>query len=151
MDRLLCSVFFIACSVIVASGAEQTPTTLYVQLVRATDAEKPKNADWKPIGPKLSKRISPVFRWKNYWEVNRHTVAVEEGTMPRLHLTPERGLEITARPGGDLEIRLYRDGKLARKSWHKTNQKMTIMGGKEANGDGWFVVVRRDKPGESMR
>ena len=146
MSRLLCLALLIACSAVIGSNAEKSSTTLYVQLVRATNEEKPKEADWKPIGPKLSKRISPVFRWKNYWEVARHTLTVETGKVTRVRLNAEQELEIDRIADDRLEIRLYRNGKLARKSLESAQQKMSIMGGHAGDNEAWFVVVRREKP-----
>jgi hypothetical protein len=148
MSRWLCLAFLIACSSVpvIGASAEKDSTTLYVQLVLATNEERPRAADWKPIGPKLSKRISPVFRWKNYWEVARHTVAAEKGKATRVRLSDERELEIEPMEDGRLETRLHRGGKLVRKATHLSHQKMIIMGGDANGNDAWFVVVRREMP-----
>src|SRR5262245_39721877 len=109
--------------------AEEQPTTLYAQVIRGTDEEKPPQAGWKPVGPKLSQRLCPKFRWKHYWEVNRQEIGVLPGRSVRLKLTPEREIEIDLAGSGESEIRLYSAGKLVRKSRQPAESQMTIMGG----------------------
>jgi hypothetical protein len=125
--------------------ADGPPVVFYAQLIRATDREV-QEAAWKPIGPKLSSRLCPKFRWKNYWEVSRQTLSVPAGMKSRVRLNPEREIEIELRAEGDSEIRLFTAGKLVQKSRQSLQSKMSIIGGTRENEDSWFVVVRRDKP-----
>jgi hypothetical protein len=106
----------------------------------------PTEASWKPVGPKLQKRLSPVFRWDHYWEVNRLMVNVEPTKTKRLHLSKDREVEIVPRGEREIEIRVYRDGQMIRKSRQAADVKMSIMGGDREKDEAWFVVVRRDAP-----
>ena len=126
--------------------AESQPVTLYAQVIRGTDQEKPAQVGWKPIGPRLSGQLCPKFRWKNYWEVSRKAVQVQPGKTVRIKATPEREIEIELGASGESEIRLYSAGKLVRKSKQSRDSKMTIMGGGSDESESWFIVVRRDKP-----
>src|SRR5690349_6770414 len=81
-------------------------TTFYAQLIRGTDREMAEQVGWKPAGPKLSRQLSPKFRWKNYWEVSRHTISVRAGNASRVRLNPDREVEIHLREGADYEVRL---------------------------------------------
>lgn len=126
--------------------AEGQPVTLYTQVIRGTDQDKPPQAGWKPIGPKLSSRLCPKFRWNYYWEVSRREVSVRPGKPIRIRLTPEREIEIELRGTGESEIRLFSAGKLTRKSRQLAKSDMTIMGGGWEEPESWFIVVRRDKP-----
>ena len=126
--------------------AESQPVTLYAQVIRGTDQEKPAQAGWKPIGPKLSSRLCPKFRWNYYWEVSRKAVQVQPGKSVRIKATPEREMEIERGGSGESEIRLYTAGKLVRKSKQSRDSKITIMGGGSDESESWFIVGRRDKP-----
>ena len=126
--------------------AEGQPVTLYTQVIRGTDQDKPAQAGWKPVGPKLSSRLCPKFRWNHYWEVSRQAVQVQPGKSVRIKATPEREIEIEVGGSGESEIRLYSAGKLVRKSRQSLESKMTIMGGGSHESESWFIVVRRDKP-----
>jgi hypothetical protein len=126
--------------------ADGEPVTFYAQLIRGTNQEKLPQASWKPVGPKLSGRLCPKFRWSHYWEVNRQALSVRSGKPTRVKLTPKREIEIELRGVGESEIRLYSAGKLVRKSRQPINARMTIMGGGSDEKESWFIVVRRDKP-----
>ena len=129
-----------------ALRAEGEASTYYIQLIRGTDQDRRQEATWKPVGPKLANRLSPVFRWKNYWEVNCLPVAVEKGKVCRCRLSDVREVEIEQSNPSELEIRLYLKGKLMEKSRQLVHTRMGIMGGERTKGESWFVVVRRDKP-----
>ncbi len=128
------------------ANAQDHPLTYHVQLVRGTNHPKPDNPEWKPIGPELSKRLAPVFRWDHYWEVNRHPVTVDKARKNRVRLDAERELELELVTPTTLEVRLFRGGELARKTRQASDAKMSIMGGDTSTGESWFVVVRTTPP-----
>jgi hypothetical protein len=121
-------------------------TTFYAQLIRGTDREMPEQVTWKPAGPKLSKQLSPKFRWKNYWEVSRLTIPVHVGKVNRTRLNPDREIEIDLRGVKEYEVRLFVKGQLTCRSKQSMQSGMSITGGARENNESWFVVVRRDKP-----
>ena len=127
-----------------AEGPGQ-PVVFYAQLIRATDRDI-QEVGWRPIGPKLSTRLCPKFRWKNYWEVNRQILNVPAGQKTRVRLNADREVEIELRNAGDSEIRLFTAGKVVHKTHQSPQEKMSIIGGARENDDSWFVVIRRDKP-----
>jgi len=125
---------------------EGQPLTYYVQLVRGTDQEHGREAAWKPIGPKLANRLSPVFRWRNYWEVSCQSVSVENGKVSRCHLSDIREVEIALINPSEIEIKLYLKDVLMEKSRQLARTHMAIMGGDRTKDESWFVIVRREKP-----
>ena len=128
------------------SGEAGEATTFYAQLIRGTDREVPEQVTWKPAGPKLSKQLSPKFRWKNYWEVSRLTIPVQAGKVNRTRLNPDREIEIDLRGVKEYEVRLFVKGQLTCRSKQSMQSGMSITGGARENNESWFVVVRRDKP-----
>jgi len=129
----------------VACLADSQTVVFYAQLIRATDREG-QDPGWRPIGPKLTSRLCPKFRWNHFWEVSRQTLNVEPGKKTRVRLNPEREIEIELRGESESEIRLFTAGKLVQKSRQSLQSKMSIIGGTRENDESWFVVVRRDKP-----
>jgi hypothetical protein len=117
-----------------------------VQLVRGTNSERPEDPKWKPVSAKLAKRLSPVFRWKNYWAVDQRTVKVANNKPARAVLSNDRILEIQLVSPDISEIRLYRKGALVRKSRQSAQARFSIMGGDGEQGQCWFVVVRNIDP-----
>ncbi len=64
----------------------------------------------------------------------------------KARITPERELEIKLAPGQEVELRLYRKGELRQEMRMSVDSPMTILGGDAVNHEGWFIVVRRDRP-----
>lgn len=148
MIRSLTCITFLA--VALALTAQQKPVTMYVQLIRGTNKEKPPQADWKPIGAKLSEQLTPVFRWPHYYEVKRQTATIYPKKTSRLALTDDRALEIELLDAGQSELRLYRKDKLVRRSRQPFDSKLAIMGGDGEKDQSWFIVVRKDKPRDEL-
>jgi hypothetical protein len=121
-------------------------TTLYVQVIRGTDQDKPPGAGYREIGPKLSAKLSPVFRWKHYWETERKKVLVDPAKVTRVTLAHQRTLEIERLKSGDIEVRLFRRSGLVTKARQSANGRMAILGGEDSSKDSFFVVVRSDEP-----
>ena len=128
-------------------AAAEPPVTLYVQFIRGTNEQKPKQPNWKLIGPKLTKRLSPVFKWQNYWEVSQQAIAVYPGKVSMVPLDEIRRLELELVSPKEIEMRVYQNRNLTRKSRQPVqSDHMEIIGGSHERETCWFVVVRRDKP-----
>lgn len=121
-------------------------TTFYVQLVRGNDQENPPTPGARPAGPKLSKRLQCVCRWKHYWELNRGVVVVRHGEAVRTRVSPEREVEIQLLDAQNMATRIYRDGELIRSRKAPVAGTFDITGGDSGNHQSWFIVVRQDKP-----
>lgn len=127
-------------------AAEKTPDTLHVQVVRGIKESKPKEASWKPVGPRLTKRLARIHAWNHYFQIGHHEVRVPESGSNKVRLSRERELEIKRVSATDIELRLYLKGKLVRSSRVSLQNGITILGGDNTPDEGWFVVVRPDKP-----
>jgi hypothetical protein len=119
--------------------------TLYVQVILGSDRDKPDNSSWREVGPKLSAKLSPVFRWKHYWETDRKKVEFDPAKAARVPLANGRTLEIERLKTGELEVRLLRRTGLVTKA-RQAKGGMAILGGEESSKDSFFVVVRSDEP-----
>lgn len=126
--------------------AAEPPPVLYVQVVWGTNQERPAGSKSPEIGPKLSAKLSPVFRWKHYFENERYRVAYAPQKVAKVPLANKRTLEIEYLKTGEMEIRLYCNNKLVTKARQTCETRMTILGGEEPNKDSFFVVVRADEP-----
>ena len=142
---------FLACLLTASSPvrAAEPPPVLYVQVVWGTNQERPAGMKCPEIGPNLSAKLSPVFRWKHYFENERYRVDCDPKKISKVPLAHKRTLEIEYLKTGEMKIRLFCNGKLvtkARQSLDVKEQRMTILGGEDANKDSFFVVVRADEP-----
>jgi len=142
---------FLSIMVIVALGAplfaaDSPPTGFYVQIVRGANDPKAKGTGWKPIGPKLAERLKRVVPWDYYWETARQELAPSKGKPQHIEISSRRELQIVWVGAQKVELCIYRNGVLMRKSRVTVNSGMTILGGDATGNEGWFVVVRKDKP-----
>jgi hypothetical protein len=146
MKRLIPFLLVVLCS-FGAAAQPNNSVTYFVQLVVGTNREKPpEGAKWNKIGPSLQRELSPVFRWSNYWEVNRQKAEVAPRSVSRLRLNEARELEIRISPDGQVELQLFRDGKVVRKMKDIVSNRRLIMGGDRNKEEAWFVIIRQDKP-----
>ncbi|HEY0550293.1 MAG TPA: hypothetical protein VGF13_11890 [Verrucomicrobiae bacterium] len=131
---------------IFVQAAATKASVLYVQVIRGTDREKPAGKNYREIGPKLSAKLSPVFQWKHYWEMELKKVDFDPGEIAKVGLAGQRTLEIEKLKSGELEVRLFRRSGLVTKTRQAKNGRMAILGGEESNKESFFVVVRPDEP-----
>jgi hypothetical protein len=129
-----------------AAPVQATGTAYHIQVIWGTDEEKPAGTNYRQVGPKLGAKLSPVFRWKHYWETERRKVNLESGKVAKVRLANQRSIEIEQVNGDALEIRLYRISGLVTKTRQARTAKMAILGGENHSKDSFFVVVRTDEP-----
>jgi hypothetical protein len=122
------------------------PQTLYVQLIRGEDAAIRPSPESKPIGPKLSGKLSRCFRFQNYWEMNRKAITASPGKIIRVALNQTRAVEIDLTDRNNKRILAYKDGKPMGVTSIAANLGMAITGGDRGDNSAWFIVVRQDKP-----
>jgi hypothetical protein len=132
----------------VAAGASPEGTTFYLQLIQGTDADTPPVTGATLVGDALGHRLE-MFRWKNYWEVKRQTVQLKTGAKIRRPMTHRRDVEIALMTPTDMTVCIYTDGKLTRKRAQPIETSFYIAGGDNDEAQSWFIVVRRDKPGNA--
>jgi hypothetical protein len=128
------------------TAAENRGASFHVQLIHGSEEAKPREASWRPVGPKVNKKLASAFRPKNYWEVNRVTLTVSPGKSAKARLSSDREIEIELFDSGLAETRVYFQGKLQRKCRQATHDKICIMGGTRDAEESWFVAVSREMP-----
>ncbi|HEY3855584.1 MAG TPA: hypothetical protein VGO67_14430 [Verrucomicrobiae bacterium] len=129
-----------------AVGASKDGVTFYIQLVQGTDADMPPATGATLIGDALNRRLQ-MFRWKNYWEIQRQTVELSSGAKVRRHVMRNHDIEISLPTPTDMTVSIYLDGKLTRKRAQPVDTAFYIAGGDNGEKlESWFIVVRRDKP-----
>lgn len=129
-------------------AAEPSPVTFYIQLVCGSDSDTPPTPDAKLAGPKLDARLHGVFRWKNYWEVNREAVTLKPGGKIRRRVNAQKDIELAWPSGRQMTVCLYTNGKLTRKQDQSIDASFYIAGGDLTGSESWFVIVA---PGQSRR
>jgi hypothetical protein len=126
--------------------AQQGAITYYVQLVRGTDLDTPPAGACRRIGPRLTATLSPVMKWRSYWEMCLKSVTLEPGKTTRVRLGNGREVEIDLRVPRKRKVTSFADGTVIDRTTSPIGDRMTITGGERDPGSVWFIVVRRDKP-----
>jgi len=144
MKKLIGFLFALAAGLMIGHGAEPGKP-VYVQFIWGTDRDCP-TKNCREIGPRLSHKLSPVFRWKHFWELDRKKLVLTPQKLTRVELQGDRKLEVLLVKPGELEVRLYRRSGLITKTRHTYTGQMFILGGEEDTRESFFVVVRPDDP-----
>jgi hypothetical protein len=131
-----------------AARSAETPTvTFYVQLVHGSDDDTPPAPEARLIGTDLGRRLHGVFRWKNYWEIKRQCITLSAGKAVRARMSSDREVEIQLPKPEEMIVCIYVDGKLVRRRQQAVQTRFYITGGDNEGTESWFIVVRKDKPG----
>lgn len=118
----------------------------YVQVVRGSDLLSPPAPGATLVGAKVRHQLEPVFRWKQYWEMQRANLDVAAGQKGRVALIEGHSLEIDLSNPDKRTIRLYRGKKLVRTAIYNRDKHFCTQGIECADGTAWFIVVRTDPP-----
>jgi len=146
MTRLLVRLSFLLAIIVSASADQEPGCTFYLQLVRGNDQNHPPTDYAKPIGPILNRKLKAVFKWKNYWELNRNCIAIKEGERIRKRLSKEHEVEIELPEPDTLTIRVFLNGRLSRTRTQPVHDAFCVTGGNEGSDQSWFIVVGPDEP-----
>jgi hypothetical protein len=145
---LVCLAIFMGGRVGPVFGADGGKLTYYVQLIRGNNEKQAPEPGAQHIGPKLSQKLRPVFKWDSYWEIKRQKVEIEPGKKARLRLNHEREVEIDLTDSAKRTVITYQAGKPVYRTTRPLGKAMIITGGDRDTDSVWFIVVRRDPPSD---
>ncbi len=141
----------LAVSALVLAGVARAgdgAITYYVQLIRGTDSEQPPQQGSQHVGAKLATQFNRVLKLNNYWEINQRKAEVKRGRSARLLLSDGREVEIDLRAQNKRTVAAFQNGTLVDRTVVPVGEAMTLIGANRDQQSVWFIVVRRDKPGE---
>jgi hypothetical protein len=111
-------------------------------LVWGTNEEKPPDKQLKELTAELLKKLRGVFKWRNYFEVNRQKVVLPEKGSKKTRLSDKCEIEIEHFGGADIEVRVIGQGKLFGKVRETISAgKSVVVAGDDKRDTAWFVVV----------
>jgi hypothetical protein len=148
MKRLLPILGLAGLVFVMAAPAGEKQLTYYVQLIRCSDKDQPPEPGSHRVGPKLTERFQCVFKCRSFWEISQEKLAVLPNRTARIHLGNGREVEIDLSQPGKRRVSAYHDGKLIDRTVEPSGENMTLIGGDRDKTSHWFIVVRRDKPGQ---
>ena len=115
---------------------------LEAQLVWGTNNEKPDDPKLKEVDPSMAEKLRKVFKWKNYFEVNRQNFTVPAGSPKKVKMSDECAIEVQNLGNSSIEVKLYGKGKLAvRKTQKISRSELLVLAGDDKDDTAWFVVL----------
>jgi hypothetical protein len=127
-----------------ASKLSAADPKLEVQLVWGTNDDSSSNPEHKPLEAPLAKKLG-MFKWKNYFTVNRKDVALSGNVAQKVRLSPKCEIQIKHLDGPRYEINVFGQGKHVRKITEKiTKQDSLVIAGDDKNDCAWFILIREN-------
>src|SRR5438876_10600963 len=115
---------------------------LQAQLVWGNNNDKPDDPKLKEVDPKVTDKLRGVFKWKNYFEVNRQKFAATASTPKKVKMSEECEIEVQNLGNSSVELKLYGKGKMVvRKTQKIKSGELLVLAGDDKNDTAWFVVL----------
>jgi len=135
---------FLALLLLVGSTFDTLAANLKLEakLIWGTDDEKSPNPDHKEVDPATREKLRKVFKWKNYFVVNRVVKEVPSRSSNQFKLSPECTIEIKELEGPKVEVKLIGKGKEVHKTTLTISKGQSVVySGDDKNQSAWFVII----------
>ncbi len=129
-----------------ASSENQEEYYFRAQLIWASN-ENLSSDDLKPLDDKTTEKLRKVFKWENYWEINRKYVGLEQDSRQITKISPE--CEITLKrieSDEESKVEVVLIGKknpIIKKTQHIQQNECLVLAGPDKDGTAWFVILTR--------
>jgi hypothetical protein len=115
------------------------------QLIWGTNADKSPDDGHKAVDKATADKLRNVFKWKNYFLVNKQNVVVPNRSTKQIHLSKQCTVEITELQGPKVEVKLIGDHKPVNKTVKPLSKGETfVIAGDDKNETAWFVVITQN-------
>jgi hypothetical protein len=131
-------------TVAMASTGLAAERTIEARLIWGTNDEKSPDASHKPLEGEMAKKLRDLpFRWKNYFEVNKQTFAINDKEYKKVVMSKQCFIEVKDRGDSKVTVKLYGEGTLTRRVDKPLPKDETLtIGGDDKNQSAWFITVR---------
>jgi len=115
---------------------------LEVKLIWGTNDPKSPDPTHKLVDDPTAGKLRKVFKWKNYFLINRQAATIPSRSTRQIELSPKCTIEITELQGPSVEVTLIGEGNRVNKTTrHLSKGECFTIGGEDKNGSAWFVIV----------
>src|ERR1041385_5246557 len=124
---------------------------LQARLVWGTNKDKPDDPKLKDVDAQVKEKLRGVFKWKNYFEVNRQDFTVTASGPKRVKMSNRCEVEVQNLGNSSVELRIYGQGKMVVRKTQKIKAgELLVLAGDDKNDTAWFVVLSLlEKPAHS--
>jgi hypothetical protein len=130
---------------LLAAGTPQTFAAnlrLEAKLIWGTDDAKSPNPDHKEVDAVTREKLRKVFKWKNYFVVNRAVKEVPSRSSNKFELSKECTIGIKELEGPRVEVKLIGKGKEVHKTTLTISKGQPVVyAGDDKNQSAWFVII----------
>ena len=136
--------FLIALVALATLTVQANDQKFTAMLVWGTDGEKPegKEKELKDVDPALKEKFAKIFKWKNYYEVNRTNIAVKPSEARTVKLSSKCDIKVNHTDKGT-EIELIGEGKsMSKQTISMPVKDIQVIAGPDKNATAWFVVLK---------
>lgn len=115
---------------------------LEAKLIWGSDDAKSPNPEHKEVDAATKEKLRKVFKWKNYYVVNRITKPVPSRGSNKFELSKECTIEIKELEGPRVEVKLIGKGKEVHKTTLNIEKGQSVVySGDDTNQSAWFVII----------
>lgn len=126
----------------VTAASVPVETRVQAIFIWGTNEPKPSGKSLKEVDTKLRERLSNIFKWQNYFEVNRQGTALMAGKSQSLKLSDECTVDVKILPENIAEVKLIGKGKTIVTRRHSlAKPDALVLAGDDKNNTAWFVVL----------
>lgn len=146
---------FVACSLLpccvllllpFAVRSSQTPATdfrLEVRLIWGTNDKESPNPKHKRIDTPLTEKLSKLFKWQRYFEVNRTSISLPVNWIKKVEMSAKCAVEIKHLQDARVEVKLFGAGELVSRTTETLPKgEWLVLAGSSKNDTAWFVVLK---------
>lgn len=125
-----------------AADAGRNDLVLTARLVWGTDESKPEKPGLVDVDPRLRSKLQNVFKWRNYFECHRETIAIPASSHKRATMSDQCEVEVENLGASFVEVRLYGQHKLlVKKRQALTPGEYLLFAGDDGKSNAWFVAL----------
>jgi hypothetical protein len=141
-SRVLRLGLFLSACLLASAQAKAEDLYLVSKLIWGTDKENVTKPNLKPVDAETAKKFRNVFKWKNYYEVNRTNVFIASRASQQVKMSKQCTIEITELAGPSVEVKLIGEGKPLHKIVKPLSkgEYFTIAGGAK-DDSAWFIAI----------
>jgi hypothetical protein len=115
-----------------------------VLLVWGTNDSESPDPKHKPVEPDVKKELNKLFKWQNYFEVNRKKFDVNPGGTTNVDVSDKCALEVKELGNGTIEVSYIGKGKpVYKRILQLPKGEILVYGGNAPNSTSWFVILKR--------